>query len=71
MVGLVEASKEVGYRADHVRELCRAGLVKCEKVGWYWNVDLESLRNHKAISKPGPRSKSEIDGLHRVNQVAK
>lgn len=41
------AAKRVGYHPDYVGQLCRSGLVACEKVGKSWFVWEEDLARHK------------------------
>lgn len=44
-----------GYTVDHLRRLARDGTVKALQVGRTWLFDADSLREHQATAKPGPR----------------
>ncbi|GIW68381.1 MAG: hypothetical protein KatS3mg099_329 [Candidatus Parcubacteria bacterium] len=44
------AAKRVGYHPDYVGQLCRSGLVACEKVGKSWFVWEEGLARHKLVA---------------------
>ena len=42
-----DIARELGYTADYVGQLCRAGKVDAELVGRSWYVNETSLKNHK------------------------
>ncbi len=46
-VKATDIARELGYTADYVGQLCRAGKVQAELVGRSWYVSEESIRAHK------------------------
>ena len=55
-------ARELGYTADYVGQLCRAGTVEAKMVGRSWYVNEDSLRGHKKgrYRSSAAKSKSEI-----------
>lgn len=51
LVLVVLAARESSYSAIHIRLLLRKGLVKGEKVGGTWLVDLDDLKRYEEQMK--------------------
>lgn len=49
------AQELTGYSFDHLRRLARGGTVRALQVGRTWLFDPDSLREHQAAAKPGPK----------------
>jgi len=47
LVLIFKAVEESGYTAAHIRLLLRKGLIKGEKQGAIWLVDLDSLKEYE------------------------
>jgi hypothetical protein len=48
LVLIEQAAKESEYHPDHIRYLARKGLIRGEKHGGIWLVDLDSLKEYEA-----------------------
>ncbi len=57
-VSVSHASKKMGYTADYLGQLCRAGKIEARMIGRTWYVEWESLKNHKKTK------------LHRIRRTA-
>ncbi len=57
-ISVGRASKKLGYTADYLGQLCRAGKIDARMIGRTWYVEWESIKNHK-------KSKT-----HRVRRTA-
>lgn len=44
-----QAAKESQYHPDHIRYLARKGLIRGEKHGGIWLVDLDSLKEYESV----------------------
>ena len=51
------------FSADHIRHLLSAGLIKGEKVGGVWLVDLDSLEEYERSMKEAGTSKHRPKSL--------
>lgn len=51
-LALIEhAAKESSYHPNHIRYLVRKGLIKGEKYGGIWLIDVDSLKAYEAAMK--------------------
>lgn len=56
LVLVARADRESRYSADHIRYLVRNGLVKGDKEGGIWLVDLEDLKRYeREMEELGPQ----------------
>jgi len=55
-------ARDLGYTADYVGQLCRAGKVKAELVGRTWYVDKDSIKSHKTTRYRSVHKKT-VDAL--------
>ena len=56
LVLIVQALSESAYTADHIRHLLAHQLVKGEKHGRIWLVDLDDLKRYEAdMQEAGPQ----------------
>jgi hypothetical protein len=57
LVLIKQAVAHSEYSADHIRHLLSAGLIKGEKVGLVWLIDLDSLKQYEQAMKDAGLSK--------------
>jgi hypothetical protein len=65
LVLIARAKLESSYSVEHIRYLVRKGLVKGEKQGGTWLVDLDDLKRYEqAMEDLGPKKfvPSQADG---------
>jgi hypothetical protein len=66
LVLIAKAVEESNYTTAHIRLLLRRGLIKGEKQGAIWLVDLDSLKSYEqqmnelGDARHDPRSESKI-----------
>lgn len=69
-MGVKEAAKHLGFSADHLRNLCRAGVIPALKLGpgftCRWKIDIEKVRAALNIK----RDMGVADELARLNPSA-
>lgn len=53
-----KAAEEVGYTADYVGQLCRAGKIDSRLVGRTWYVEEEALKEHKKTKSRSNKKKA-------------
>lgn len=58
-VSVSRASKKLGYTADYIGQLCRAGKIDAKFIGRTWYVEWNSLKNHKQNKKKRVRRTAE------------
>jgi len=65
-VSVSRASKKLGYTADYIGQLCRAGKIDAKMIGRTWYVEWDSLRNHKKSKQNRVRRTAEEVRLERL-----
>jgi excisionase family DNA binding protein len=45
-----EASAQYNFTAEYLRQLLREGKINGRKRGWHWEIDRESLEQHKRMT---------------------
>lgn len=58
-ISVGRASKKLGYTADYIGQLCRAGKIDARMIGRTWYVEWESVKNHKKSKKHRIRRTAE------------
>jgi len=59
LVLVVQAEAETSYSADHIRHLLANQIVKGEKHGRIWLVDLDDLKRYEAEMQAAGTSKHD------------
>ncbi len=57
LVLIKQAIVHSSYSGDHIRHLLSSGLIKGEKVGLVWLIDLDSLQEYEQRMKQAGLSK--------------
>lgn len=52
-----EAAQLLGKTRQWVAELCRRGLIDCQRIGRDWIISRESVERYKASQPPEPEEK--------------
>ncbi len=68
-ISVGRASKKLGYTADYIGQLCRAGKIDAKMIGRTWYVEWESLKNHKKSKKNRVRRTAEEIRQDRVARL--
>lgn len=55
-----KVAKDNGYTSDYVGQLCRAGLVRAERIGRSWYVDAEDVIKHRGEKKRNTKNKTRL-----------
>ena len=51
-----DAAQAVEYSRDYIRDLLQTGKIRGQKLGAQWIVEMKSLKEHKRVTKPGPKT---------------
>ncbi|MDQ3089929.1 MAG: hypothetical protein M3Q24_02125 [bacterium] len=69
-ISVGRASKKLGYTADYLGQLCRAGKIDARMIGRTWYVEWESIKNHKKSKTHRVRRTAEKIRQERQTQAS-